>query len=467
MNPLDLVSADRLDVFARTEFALRRVQGQSDNWTRTLYRAFLAANQVDGSELENGSKASVRDYLQSFEWVIDSIEERGFQPEFGAIPVRDGRLVNGAHRVAAALVTNQQVFTAASDETAASYDYRWMRRRGLSPLFIDAMAMNLLRMSVRARATVLFGESDSVADLVEKELRATSDVIVRKKLALTEIGKRRIVDLTYGHNEWWESSLIEKMTAERFNDGPSQCHIIFTLENNLDNLQQRKEALRTILPQNHFGRRLHGSDHFFDTIFLAEVALNENSRIFLNSASLGNERRIFDLLGGAIRQHRPQLAHQEWCIDGSAVLEMFGLREAKDIDYLASSDDVLPPSLIRVGQNHIEEYNYGHADPFEIISDPRNHLIYKGFKFISLRAHMSNKFGWPDAKSVKDVQLIASASSEDQALYRSLEMQISGSVSRFAYRVIALSDRLLRRLPPRAERLLRQKIAQLRRRLRR
>lgn len=462
-NPLKLISASRLDVFARTEFALRRIQGHSDNWSRTLYRAFLAANRVDGTEIENGTKATVRDYLQSFERVIDSIQERGFQQSLGAVPVQNGMLVNGAHRLAAALVANQPIFISETDDIAACYDYRWLRKRGMSSLFVDAMAMNLIRISTNVRAIVLFGESDSIVDLVEDEIRTTSEVVIRKKLNLTEIGKRRIVDLAYSHNDWWDmASLLEKMTAERFSESPPQCHIIFTLESQLEDLQRRKEKLRTILPLKHFERRLHGSDHYFDSVRLAEVALNQNSRMFLNLSPIGSEQRIITMLGGDTQQYAPRLTHQEWCIDGSAVLEMFGLRDARDIDYLAVTDMVLPPMLRRIGHNHVEEYNDGKNDPFEIINDPRNHFIYKGFKFISLRAQLVNKINEPDLKSVSDVQLIVNATNAERGLYQSLDMQISGSMSRLRFRFISLTDRLLRRLPNGMERRVRLMISNIR-----
>lgn len=462
-NPLNLISASRLDVFARTEFALRRTQGHSDNWSRTLYRAFLVANRVDGTELENGTKATVREYVQSFERVVDSIQESGFQQSLGAVPVHNGTLVNGAHRLAATLVTNQPIFISATDDVAACYDYRWFRRRGMSSLFVDAMAMNLIRISANTRAIVIFGESDSVVDLVEDEIRTTSEVVIRKKLNLTEIGKRRIVDLAYSHNDWWDTaSLLEKMTAERFSESPPHCHIFFTLESHLEDLQHRKEKLRTILPLNHFERRLHGSDNYFDTVLLAEVALNENSRMFLNLSPLGSEQRIFTMLGGGTQQYVPQLTHQEWCIDGSAVLEMFGLRDAEDIDYLAVTDTVLPPLLKRIGHIHVEAYNDGRNDYFEIITDPRNHFLYKGFKFISLRAQLVNKINQPDSKSTKDVQLIVGATNAERGLYQSLDMQLSGSMSRLRFRFISLTDRLLRRLPNGIERRVRLMISNIR-----
>lgn len=463
VDPLNLISAHRLDVFARTDFVLRRLRGQSDNWPRTLYRALLVANQVDGSELENSSKATMRDYLHSFERVIDSMQTNGFQQKLGTVPIRDGVIVNGAHRLATALVVNSQVYVSASDEVMPCYDFRWMRKRGLASLFIDAMAMNLIRMSASARAIVVFGESDLIVDLIEREIRIASEVVIRKKIYLTEIGKRRLVDLAYSHNDWWDTGLLlERMTSERFSDSPPHCHIIFTLESNLETLQQRKESLRTLLPPNHFERRLHGTDHYFDTVFLAEVALNENSRRFLNSSPIGSERRIFDLLGGPIRQQAPQITHQEWCIDGSAVLEIFGLRDAADIDYLVTTSENLPLLMERFGHNHVKEYCHGYLDPIEIISDPRNHLIYKGFKFISLAAQLMHKFTLQDSKAATDIDLIVSATNIDRGLYRSLDLRVPGLMSRLAQRFIERTDRFLRRLPVGVETRIRSMISRIR-----
>ena len=463
INPIELISAERLDVFARTDFARRRIAGQSDSWSRSLYREFLLASGV-GKEIENGTKSSMQDYFRSFELVIDSIEANGFDARLGALPVRNGVLANGAHRFAVSLVTNQQISIAEISEPTGIYDYRFMKKMGVSPVFIDAMAMSLIQATAAVRAIVIFGEAPSVVDLIEKEIRKTAGIIIRKRIGLTAIGTRRIVEVAYGHNDWWDQTeLLERMTAERFHDCPSHCDVIFTLESDLNSLQNRKERLRTLLPDQKFERKLHGSDYYFDSVYLAECVLNANSLLFLNFAPIGGERRILEMLGGPNPQLKPWSTEQDWCIDGSSVLELFGLRRANDIDFLSVEGSRVPKNIQKLGNNHNEAYSRGQINPFEIINDPRNHLIYKGLKFISPSALLLNKFGENDPKSVSDVQLIVSTTAGDPGLYGSLDLQVIGLLSRWGYQVISLTDRALRCLPRKIEMPIRSFVARLRR----
>jgi len=462
-KPIELISAERLDVFARTDFARRRIAGQSDSWSRSLYREWLLTSGT-GKEMEDGTKISVQDYFRSFESVIDSIEANGFDARLGAIPVRNGVLANGAHRFAVSLVTNQQILIAETNEPTGIYDYRSMKKLGLSPVFIDAMAMSLIQATAKVRGIIIFGEAKSVVDQIEKEIRKTAGIIIRKRIGLTAIGRRRIVEIAYGHNDWWDQTeLLEKMTAERFHDCPSHCDVIFTLESDVNSLQDRKERLRTLLPDQTFERKLHGSDFYFDSVYLAECVLNANSLLFLNFAPIGSECRILEMLGGPNPQFRPWSTEQDWCIDGSSVLELFGLRQANDIDFLSVEGSKVPENIQKLGNNHSEAYSRGQINPFEIINDPRNHLIYKGLKFISPSALLLNKFGENDPKSVSDVQLIVSTNAGDRGLYGSLDLQVIGLLSRWGYRFISLTDQALRCLPRKIEMPIRSFVARLRR----
>lgn len=54
------------------------------------------------------------------------------------------------------------------------------------------------------------------------------------------------------------------------------------------------------------------------------------------------------------------------------------------------------------------------------------------------------------------------ATNAERGLYQSLDMELSGFMSRVRYHFIALTDRLLRRLPNRLERQIRLMISNIR-----
>lgn len=461
----DLISGSRLDVFARTGFVRDRKNGELGSWSRNLYRDFLLVSGVDGRNLENGARSSMRDYFHNFEQLIDSLQSDGFNSKVSSIPLTDQGITNGAHRLAIALELGLKVHVTRSDEEFSAYDYRWMRRHGLASLFIDAMAFELISRSPRARATVVFGLETRRVDTIEKVLSTSAEIAIRKRVGLSEVGKRRLVELCYDHNTWWTDGLLEKMTAERFSDGESHCDVIFTLEKDLQTIRERKAQLRQTLLSGHFNRKIHGSDHYFDTFFLAEGLLNENSISFLNSAPIGSERRTLDALGGAYRSRTPSETGREWCIDGSSTLEIHGLRLANDIDFIATSTLPPPVNLLQIAHSHRETYKYGLEDYTEIIRDPRKHLIFKGIKFISLSALMQIKMHQQDLKSVSDRQLIVNWSQSPLKLYQTTEMRVSGRLAQLTFWIASKLNRVLFRLPDRVEHQIRRLISRVRKTL--
>ena len=457
VDPDSLTSASRLDVFARTEFVRARLSGLGETWSRDLYRSFLVANEIDGKEVENGEKSTISQYFRAFERLIDSMQEAGFDLSKGCIPVSTAGIVNGAHRLATAMILGIPIAIESTDDPFGVYDYRWLDNRGIKSVFVESMAMSLLARSNNARATLIFDHQKNTIDELETQISYAADVVIRRRIHLSEIGKRRIIQLAYDHNDWWEDSRLEQMTAERFTSGDSHCDVIFTIERNLDTLQERKTNLRQLLPAGSFERTLHGTDHYFDTIYLAESLLNKNSVLFLNSAPIGSEARIMKLVGGPILSLEPSKHPRNWCIDGSAVLEIHGLRVAKDIDYLMINDSTIPKILLKNGDNHLPEYLHSKVRIDEIILDPRMHMIYKGIKFATLENFVARKFESKDINII-DIQLVVGLNQAHQSIYSRRDVQVKSYFQKCEFMVKAKLDKWLRKLPRRMENRIRQTI---------
>ena len=460
--PKKLVSAHRLDVFARTDFVRSRISGLGETWSRDLYKNFLHVNGVDGSEKENNIKSTMSEYIRSFEKLIDSMHTEGFDDSLGCIPLSDYGIVNGAHRLAVAIELGIPVTTETTDVPFSKYDYQWFDRRGMNSIFVNAMAFRLISISANARAILIFGQDKKIVDSVEDILNETAEVVVRRRIPLTEIGKRRVVQIAYDHNDWWASDRLEQMTAERFNSDASFCDVIFTIERSLNDLQSRKNSLRKLLPMGGIDRRIHGSDFFHDTMTMAEVFLNQNSLNFLNSAPIGSEERIINLVGGRVSSVEPISIEQNWCIDGSAVLEIHGLRMARDVDFIIEQGCSPPKDLSRIGDNHNKEYSSSQIRIDEILADPRMHLLYKGIKFASLSTMLVKKFESNDTNRFVDMKLIVESGDAPLELYMNREEYKKSRYLRVRYLCIDWSDRWLRKLPKNYENKIRTIIANLR-----
>jgi hypothetical protein len=300
-----------------------------------------------------------------------------------------------------------EVSTEAVDEEDQIYDYRFMNRIGLSSNYRQQMAWNLVSRRQDSRVFLLTNLNDEVEKKVVQGIREFAEIVTVERINLTKIGERRLMELAYGHNDWWRPQFRESMVSERFSSGDNTCTAVFTIGSDSSRAQEQKLSIRKLLGSEHFDRQIHGSDNFSDTITLAEVLLNRNGVHFMNTAPIDSESRIFDLLGG----HKifEDTAHVQipWCIDGSAVLEMYGIRRARDIDFIAMDVESMPREIRNIGDNHISEFSKYPIGLEEVILDPRLHFRYKGNKLMSLSTLTFIKSSLLDIKAVEDINLIS------------------------------------------------------------
>ena len=94
------------------------------------------------------------------------------------------------------------------------------------------------------------------------------------------------------------------------------------------------------------------------------------------------------------------------CIAGSAVMAAWGLREARDLDFLSVTG-----KMTATGYKEIDEHNREHArwsdiEPERIVLDPRYHGYWRGLKMMSIQLVRANKKRRGEPKDVHDVGLI-------------------------------------------------------------
>jgi hypothetical protein len=162
----------------------------------------------------------------------------------------------------------------------------------------------------------------------------------------------------------------------------------------------------------------------------------------MNISESDAENRILNV----IQSEGPRLEYfseNDWCIDGGAVLEMFGIRQARDIDFISWSGATnnLP------WDNHNAEYVKYSSSPDEVIFDPRRHWRYSGVKFISLAELIGQKSVVFEEKSKRDL-ILASNFLNGRTNQNS---KSTGMNQQFSWRLrVGISrtiERLLRSLP--------------------
>lgn len=408
LNPQEVFSVKRLDVASRTPLVRSIVEEWSPIWALELYREVNEKLHVNN--WNEPPKANSLDYIVSFIELIDSIRSNGFDFQGGAIPVRDGIPVNGAHRLAASLVIGNDISTVETDSPAEIQDISFLSGIGIADSYLDAMVTEFVDVNPYIRAFIVLGLNDNALGEVCAEIENEVPILAIKNFPLSEIGKRRVIDLMYSHNPWWRLNQLEKFVSERFSDGPSHASLIlYDSRFSLDIIQLKMRA-RARLGDAVFDRLIHGSDFHLDTQILVRTIFSKNGIDFLNSSPIGSELRIANTLSGIDFA----LNRSPAVIIGSACLEMYGLRDARDLDYLQLE-----------GRNASDYGNfltrssetcYGVSND-SLILDPRLSVTYKNLRFLALPALSLYKLDRGEPKDFSDVNLVTTRMHSSHSLY--------------------------------------------------
>ena len=94
----------------------------------------------------------------------------------------------------------------------------------------------------------------------------------------------------------------------------------------------------------------------------------------------------------------------DFCVDSSAVLSSYGLRDCRDLDFLHLTD---VDSIAHGIDCHNEEATHYAEKKDDIIYNPRFHFYSFGVKFASLNVVKEMKVGRNEEKDKVDVKLIS------------------------------------------------------------
>jgi hypothetical protein len=149
-NPLDLVTPYRFDLVIKYMYANSILKGYQTDYFKRTYKDHLRV--WNGfKEYDNPNKNSFEAFDQEFKNIIESIKTEGFNSNISEVPILEDRyIVNGAHRVAAALVLKKDVAVKPSTSPQdGQKDCSWIglfKGLGLSEKICDQVAIEYSKL---------------------------------------------------------------------------------------------------------------------------------------------------------------------------------------------------------------------------------------------------------------------------------------------------------------------------------
>jgi hypothetical protein len=400
INPNSLITNSRLDICSKIPLARAWAFNHDEKWGRELYLNYLLRIEPSGGFSQDESKYSLEDYYKKYRELFESIKNNGFD-ESRPLPHGKHGIVNGSHRVAITSVLNQNISITHTNDLDQKYDFNFLNRIGLNDIYKDAMVSEFLQIHKNIRVYCLFG-------LPEKIIREIYDFVARKRkliyykhVQLSQTGQRRLMKILYGRNTWWKNELMETLSYERFTKSFDSAVFIFMESKTIDEEILFKKTVREKFLNGLLHKKVHSSDTTEETADISEVVLNNNSVHYLNVAPLDAENSVLDKIDKELRNSEIDL--KDIVIDGSLILEMYGLRKAIDLDFTVT-ENLWMHGGSKKSHNH--EYDLQFMKPIDLSQDPRCHFFHNNLKFMSLPALVTFKIFRGEEKDFDDIKLI-------------------------------------------------------------
>ena len=407
LHPKELVTWNRFDIGMRTLYL--RIRDHVPKLADKIYYEDLKAQSLGTMvDPDNSNKNSWEAFQEVFDTVANSIAEQGFDPSKTLLPVSaTGSILNGGHRLSAALVYGKEVSCVYTDLPPITCDYKYFFDRDVPADIIERAARQLIRYAEHVFLAFLW---PSGADALAQTEKLFDKIIYKKIIHLKGNAPFNLLYQCYHHMDWVGKEAsgyqgLQQKRMECFPGGEGEVLVIaFQATGGVPEVRAVKERIREI---NGIGySSVHITDTKEEAIRISEIVFNENGRHYLNYAqpiTAGAKEILEQLLNRAVDRG---VDPEYFMVDGSWLLELYGIRNAEDIDIVASSaaDDVYQTLSFEARQK--EMVFHGKSEE-ELIFDSANHFQLFGIKLVGFcqLQHMKTARGQPKDKN--DVKLMA------------------------------------------------------------
>ncbi len=395
---VSLLTARRFDLLAKTVFAEHLIRGVRSDFGERLYAEHIRV--WNGFHESKPPKSGRTDFVDSFRTLVSTMQGEGFSPERSLVPIdRFGQLIDGAHRVAAMIATGKSVQiveaeTALQDRHVPEYDYRFFATNrshvpsGLAEYYSDEMARAYCRLRPDARLVVLFPVANRRYDPRVLEILAEAGTVVyARSFLLNSTGAVQFIRHLYQHDlRGWMGTKRDGFAGAREKAGRcfralAPCRVVLLDPASGADLIEVKKRIRELHDRHD---AVHISDVAEELLLVSGFVFNRNSIEFFNRV----RERVFEDFDDLFQRysetlHDTGVSREDVAVHGSAAIAAAGLRDCRDIDFVAFGSEAGRVAAPRISRRHDDSLvtpDYTSS----VIFDPANHFWYFGQKFATL-----------------------------------------------------------------------------------
>lgn len=391
-----LLCTARFDFYGILIYIDQKVRGVKNlAWAKNIYRERTSA--MTGHKLsEPGSdeKNSFDDFIFVLDTLIDDFQNDRFDIDRTLVPVdKDYVPLDGAHRVACAAYFGHHIkILRFPDREYQFKGYQYLQHELLQTSISDYMALESVKWHDNLYVFFLWPQAHNYSEKLKKAqemIYSNTDVMYDVEYKFSYEAIRNLLIQIYGHMDWLGNidnefqNVLMKVDEVWASNGKVQLIII--RGESCEYITNLKAQIRDM-----FGIGLsscHSTDNMRETCLALNAILNPLSRVFLERAkptAFKSSYKLVERFKEIVKSN--SLPMDNFIIDSSMVLAIYGAREAQDLDFYC-----LPKTDLTVFNNvkGIEEHDDSQKLFYDLpvtdyILSPEHFFVFNEVKFMSL-----------------------------------------------------------------------------------
>lgn len=354
-------------------------------------------------EYGNEEKSSFEVYLDHFDKTFNNIKKNGFDESKTLIPLsHKGCMLNGAHRISSAIFLDKTVACVKTELDEISPNYQYFIDRNVPKDILDIGAISFCDYAENVYLAFLWPSGRQNYNQTEFLF---PNVVYKKNIKLKANGALNLLIELYKHMDWLGSAENDFLGAhqklmECFTDFEGFTIILFQCAT-LEKVQEIKKQVWDI---NKIGfSSVHITDTKEEVNRISRLVFNQNGLHFLNYAQPYKFNSTMLMVESLRPLGKDQLYHL--VLDGSMTLSVYGLREARDIDYFSDKAIFFPKGNFEL-EPHDSQIEFHKVQKQALIYDPKYYFEYLGVKFVSFKQTYQFKQNRNEIKDKNDCQMM-------------------------------------------------------------
>jgi len=420
INAKELLSYKRFDLYAILVYIDHKVKGLDMTFASELYqKRTQAATGYKFKEPGNDSKNSFARFVESLDKLIEVFKNGLFDTEISIVPIdQNNILIDGAHRVACAAYFNKEIKVIKFIDWDINLDVTsdFFKQKFVMQSYIDTMALEYCKWHKNIYMLIFWPKSfNTIENKNEADLLINNscNVVYRKRMKLNYTAIRNLMLQIYGHMDWVGS------IDDKFKNTHGKATEVYDSNQSVECVLLEAESFQTVfdLKQDIRGEfniglaSVHTTDNWSETNQVANLLFNPNSIHHLETSEPDKFKSSYQL----VEEYKSIIQsinhnNDDYILDSSIVMAMYGIREARGLDYLTSNRNTDKVSLsaknIKSVNAHHDGLQFYTCNLVDLLYNPNNYFVFNEMKFITLENLSNYKKKRQQEKGLIDVKLI-------------------------------------------------------------